>query len=91
MSLKDWMLGRMNRVITRADLPPREPSLRMAGNVADVQRHNAGRAAPARPAPDSSISAPIVRSSARSARSSSASWPPSCGCTWPSRSTTASC
>ncbi len=52
MSLKDWMLGRMNRVITRSDLPPREPPLHMVGNVdAVLGETSPGRAQQTRTAP----------------------------------------
>ena len=52
MSIKDWMLGRMNRVITRADLPSRESALHMVGDVDAVLRESAARRSPpARTAP----------------------------------------
>lgn len=52
MSIKDWMLGRMNRVITRADLPSREPPLHMVGNVDAVLREpTPGRSSQGRTAP----------------------------------------
>ncbi len=31
MSLKNWMLGRMNRVFTRADLAPRDVATHTSG------------------------------------------------------------
>src|SRR6478735_8824779 len=52
MSIKDWMLGRVNRVVTRADLPSRDSALHMVGNVDAVLREpSPGRSSQARTAP----------------------------------------
>ena len=51
MSLKNWMLGRMNRVLTRADLSPRDVATHTTGYVGDGPREPmAGRSRPGRAA-----------------------------------------
>jgi hypothetical protein len=90
MSIKTFLVGRMNRVFARDDLAPRDDAAHTLGDAAAaLEDPLLTRSSRERPAP--STWARTARSSPRSARSSRASSRATCACTSRSPSTTASC
>ena len=89
MSLKTFLLGRMNKVFTRADLPPRHAALHTVGDAGVAL----GEPPPARGRSSrvSITSARTGRWSAPFAKSSSASLQATCACILRSPSAIATC